>query len=83
MKAKLRPADGANDETDSDEPADDPGADDLIRGQADDDRPLDVDWTSEALETDSFADVVTSSAGTKPLISTGLNIPPLACRASA
>jgi RNA polymerase sigma-54 factor len=29
-------------------------------GQADDDRPLDVDWTSEALETDSFADVVGS-----------------------
>jgi RNA polymerase sigma-54 factor len=53
----------ANDEADSDDPADDPGADDLIRGQADDDRPLDVDWTSEALETDSFADVVTSSSG--------------------
>jgi RNA polymerase sigma-54 factor len=56
-------ADGANDETDGGEPAGDPGADDLIRGQADDDRPLDVDWTSEALETDSFADVVTSSSG--------------------
>ncbi len=56
-------ADVANDEGDSGEPADDPGADDLILGQADDDRPLDVDWTSEALETDSFADVVTSSGG--------------------
>jgi RNA polymerase sigma-54 factor len=56
-------ADGPNDETDSGEPAEDPGADDLIRGQADDDRPLDVDRTSEALETDSFADVVTSSSG--------------------
>jgi RNA polymerase sigma-54 factor len=55
-------ADVANDEGDSGEPADDPGADDLILGQADDDRPLDVDWTSEALETDSFTDVVTSSA---------------------
>ncbi len=43
-----------------DEAPDDPGADDLITGAADDDRPLDVDWTSEALETDSFADVVTS-----------------------
>jgi RNA polymerase sigma-54 factor len=32
-------------------------------GQADDDRPLDVDWTSEALEIDSFADVVTSGSG--------------------
>src|SRR5205823_7045987 len=56
-------ADAANDVADSGEPADDPGADDLISGQADDDRPLDVDWTSEALETDSFADVVTSSSG--------------------
>src|SRR5215469_13280242 len=27
-----------------DEAPDDPGADDLIMGQADDDRPLDVDW---------------------------------------
>jgi RNA polymerase sigma-54 factor len=41
-----------------DDGADDPGADDLILGSADDDRPLDVDWTSEALETDSFTDVV-------------------------
>jgi RNA polymerase sigma-54 factor len=31
-------------------------------GQADDDRPLDVDWTSEALETDSFTDVVGAPA---------------------
>src|SRR5689334_23947366 len=29
---------------DSDEAPDDPGADDLITGQADDDRPLDMDW---------------------------------------
>ncbi|HET7575335.1 MAG TPA: RNA polymerase factor sigma-54 [Sphingomicrobium sp.] len=55
--------DFANDESDRDEAPDDPGADDLISGQADDDRPLDVDWTSEALETDSFADVVTSGGG--------------------
>ena len=47
-------------ETDGDEAPDDPGADDLIMGQAEDDRPLDVDWQSEALETDSFSDVVTS-----------------------
>src|SRR3954453_11365601 len=53
-------ADSANDD-ESGEAPDDPGADDLILGQADDDRPLDVDWTSEALETDSFTDVVTSS----------------------
>jgi RNA polymerase sigma-54 factor len=51
------------DESDSNEAPDDPGADDLILGQADDDRPLDVDWQSEALETDSFSDVVTSSGG--------------------
>jgi RNA polymerase sigma-54 factor len=55
--------DFSGDEADSDEAPDDPGADDLIRGAADDDRPLDVDWQSEALETDSFADVVTSGGG--------------------
>ena len=55
--------DFAGDETDSDEAPDDPGADDLIMGTADDDRPLDVDWQSEALEIDSFSDVVTSSGG--------------------
>ena len=46
-----------------DEAPDDPGADNLILGQADDDRPLDRDWESEALETDSFADVAASSGG--------------------
>jgi len=55
--------DFASDEGDSDEAPEDPGADDLILGQADDDRPLDVDWTSEALETDSYSDVVTSGGG--------------------
>ena len=55
--------DFASDEESSDEAPDDPGADDLIMGQADDDRPLDMDWQSRALETDSFADVVTSSGG--------------------
>ena len=49
-----------SDEDSPDEAPDDPGADDLITGAAADDRPLDVDWTSEALETDSFSDVVTS-----------------------
>ena len=48
------------DDAESDEAPDDPGADELIMGRADDDRPLDVDWQSEALETDSFSDVVTS-----------------------
>jgi len=48
------------DEEGNDDGPDDPGADDLIMGQADDDRPLDRDWESEALETDSFNDVVTS-----------------------
>src|SRR3954470_6601969 len=50
------------DESGEDAPAE-PGADDLIMGTADDDRPLDRDWQSEALETDSFSDVVTSSGG--------------------
>src|SRR6476646_1573903 len=45
-----------------DDAPDDPGADNLIMGQAEDDRPLDVDWQSEALETDSFSDVVTSGS---------------------
>src|SRR6476661_5645735 len=53
-------ADYAGEEGDSDEAPDDPGADNLIAGQADYDRPLDMDWQSEALETDSFNDVVTS-----------------------
>ena len=47
-------------ESDSDDAPDDPGADDLILANAEDDRPLDMDWTAEALETDSFSDVVTS-----------------------
>src|SRR5947209_20398415 len=63
-EADEQPAGGSPaDEIDSDEAPDDPGADDLINGKADDDRPLDVDWQSEALETDSFADVVTSGGG--------------------
>ena len=48
---------------DDGEAPDDSGADNLIMGQADDDRPLDMDWQSEALETDSFSDVVTSGGG--------------------
>jgi len=52
-----------SDEVDSNEAPDDPGADQLIMGQAEDDRPLDVDWEREALETDSFSDVVTSAGG--------------------
>jgi RNA polymerase sigma-54 factor len=48
-------------ETESEEAPEDPGADDLILAQADDDRPLDMDWTNEALETDSFADVIGSA----------------------
>jgi RNA polymerase sigma-54 factor len=55
--------DFAAEELDSNEAPEDPGADDIIKGQADDDRPLDVDWQSEALETDSFTDVVTSGGG--------------------
>jgi RNA polymerase sigma-54 factor len=55
--------DFVSEEADGDEAPDDPGADDLIKGQADDDRPLDVDWQSEALEIDSYSDVVTSTGG--------------------
>src|SRR3954464_6776696 len=55
-----QPASDSPEGNDEDDVPDDPGADDLISGSADDDRPLDVDWQSEALETDSFADVVAS-----------------------
>ena len=55
--------DFVGDDVDSNEAPDDPGADDLIKGQADDDRPLDVDWQTQALETDSYSDVVTSGGG--------------------
>ena len=51
---------GGDEATGSDEAPEDPGADDLISARAEDDRPLDHDWTADALETDSFADVVTS-----------------------
>jgi RNA polymerase sigma-54 factor len=54
-------ADSAAD--DGDEAPEEPGADNLIMGQAEDDRPLDMDWQSEALESDSFNDVVTSTGG--------------------
>jgi RNA polymerase sigma-54 factor len=50
-------------DSESDEPADDPGADDLIMAKAEDDRPLDIDWTAAALETDSFSEVVASGGG--------------------
>jgi RNA polymerase sigma-54 factor len=55
--------DFVSDDAESEDAPDDPGADELIMGKADDDRPLDVDWTSEALETDSYSDVVTSAGG--------------------
>ena len=61
--AEQSAGDFMRDEDGGDAAPEDPGADDLIMGQADDDRPLDVDWTSEALETDSFSDVVTSGGG--------------------
>ena len=60
-EAEQPSSDFTADDEAGDETPDDPGADNLILGQADDDRPLDVDWTSEALETDSFADVVGSA----------------------
>jgi RNA polymerase sigma-54 factor len=53
-------------ESDGDEAPEDPGADDLILAKAEDDRPLDMDWTSEALESDSFADVIGSAPGDEP-----------------
>jgi RNA polymerase sigma-54 factor len=45
---------------DSNETPETPGADDLMSALAEDDRPMDMDMTAAALETDSFFDVVTS-----------------------
>jgi RNA polymerase sigma-54 factor len=56
-ESEVPAASFAEDEPDSNETPEDPGADNLILAQAEDDRPLDRDWTAEALETDSFADV--------------------------
>ena len=51
------PVAAAEDDFQGDDAPDDPGADNLILGQADDDRPLDRDWDSEARETDSLSDL--------------------------
>jgi RNA polymerase sigma-54 factor len=60
------PAEFANeDHGDADEAGDGPGADTLILGQADDDRPLDRDWDSEARETDSLADLGAGSGASE------------------
>jgi len=59
-------ADFVAEEGESEDAPDDPGADNLILGHAEDDRPLDVDWTSEALETDSFSDVVGAAPSDEP-----------------
>src|SRR5436305_3482493 len=61
--AEQPAGDFMDDEDGGEEAPDDPGADNLIMGQADDDRPLDVDRASEALETDSFSDVIGTSGG--------------------
>src|ERR671921_614921 len=46
----------------SEEPDEQP-AGDFVGDETDSDEALDDDWQSEALETDSFADVVTSGGG--------------------
>ena len=42
--------------------------------KAEDDRPLDMDWNAEALETDSFTDVVTQAEATRRSISSASNM---------
>ncbi len=49
-------ADRTSDSAEFDLP-DDPGADTLIQGKGDDDRPMDRDWDSEAAEIDSYSDL--------------------------
>src|SRR5687768_16476468 len=47
-----------------DEPPPDPGADELIASlNGSDDQPLDIDWTEQELEVDSYADVGGSGGG--------------------
>jgi RNA polymerase sigma-54 factor len=54
---------GADSAESSEEPAA-PGADELmVSSDGIEDQPFDFDWTSEALENDSFSDVVTGSGG--------------------
>jgi RNA polymerase sigma-54 factor len=48
-------------ESDGFEAPDEPGADELITGAAEDDRPLDHDWNEAARDTDSFADLIGGS----------------------
>ncbi len=50
-------------ETGSDEPAAPSLTDELIPGVSEDSRPLDYDFTEQALETDSFADVASPGPG--------------------
>ena len=58
MKA-IRRSDSGGDEAPPD-----PGADELIAALgAADDQPLDIDWTDQALETDSFSDVGSAGGG--------------------
>ena len=56
-------AKGEGEESDGFDAPDDPGADELISAGGSDDQPLDMDWQSEALETDSYSDVVSGSGG--------------------
>ncbi|MFL6735220.1 MAG: RNA polymerase factor sigma-54 [Sphingomicrobium sp.] len=48
---------------DSYDAPDEPGADDLIAGLETDDRPMDMDWEAQALDNDSYNDVVAGSGG--------------------
>ena len=77
MTARRRSPRRTTADVDGDDAPDDPGADDLILGHADDDRPLDRDWDSEARETDSFADLSgPGGEAAKRSTSTGSNIRP-------
>jgi RNA polymerase sigma-54 factor len=45
----------------SEDAPDDPGADELISGSAEGEAPLDMDWEAQALDNDSYSDVVTGT----------------------
>jgi RNA polymerase sigma-54 factor len=53
----------AEPEFEGEEAQEDPGADELITGAAEAEQPLDMDWQAQALDSDSYSDVVTGGGG--------------------
>jgi RNA polymerase sigma-54 factor len=60
---EAAPAEIDGDTDGGEEAPEDPGSDDLMTGRAEGDQPLDMDWEAQALDTDSYSDVVTGAGG--------------------